>query len=142
MKLRRSAERPAIPWKDLFALAAKVRVRAYAPYSGFRVGAAVLTANGSIVGGCNVESSSFGLSICAERSAICAGISAAGSVRIVAVAIVTGASRPCPPCGMCRQMMAEFGGTNLLVRSRTLKGSQASYRLGQLLPNAFGAQFL
>ncbi len=142
MKVRRSAERRAIPWKDLFALAAKVRIRAYAPYSGFRVGAAVLTANGSIAGGCNVENSSFGLSTCAERNAICAGISAAGFGRIVAVAIVTAARRPCPPCGMCRQMMAEFGGANLLVRSRTLRGTQASYQLGQLLPNAFGAQFL
>jgi cytidine deaminase len=142
MKVRRSAELRAIPWGELFAVAEKVRARAYAPYSGFRVGAAVLTTKGAIAGGCNVENSSLGLSICAERNAICAAISAAGRVKIVAIAVVTRTSRPCPPCGMCRQMLAEFGGADLRVRSRTLGGAQASYRLDRLLPNAFGAQFL
>jgi len=144
MRARRPPKRQPIPWKKLFALARTVRLRAYAPYSKFRVGAAVLTADGSLFGGCNVENSSYGVSSCAERNALCAAISAlgAGAQRIAALAIVTQTEQPCPPCGMCRQMLAEFASAGLPVRSRTLKGRQASYRLQRLLPSAFSARFL
>jgi len=142
MGARRRPKRLPIPWKELFALARAMRLHAYAPYSKFRVGAAVLTADGSLFGGCNVENSSYGVSSCAERNALCTAVSVLGALRIAALAIVTQSDRPCPPCGMCRQMFAEFASAGLPVRSRTLKGRQASYRLEKLLPSAFSAQFL
>ena len=86
MGARRPPRRQPIPWKKLFGLARTVRLRAYVPYSKFRVGAAVLTADGSLFGGCNVENSSYGVSSCAERNALCAAVSALGARRIAAVA--------------------------------------------------------
>ena len=130
-----------IAWEQLFEAAKKVRERAHAPYSRFPVGAAVLYADGSVVTGCNVENSSYGLSACAERSALAAGV-AQGRVRPVAVAIVVDTPTPCPPCGMCRQVMMEFAPKELPVRSRNLKGDEARYSLGELLPHAFTSDFL
>ena len=130
-----------IPWEALFQQAAKVRERAHVPYSRFPVGAAVLYADGSVVAGCNVENSSYGLSACAERSALAAGV-AQGRVRPVAVAIVVDTPTPCPPCGMCRQVMMEFAPREMPVRSRNLKGDEARYSLGELLPHAFTSDFL
>jgi cytidine deaminase len=130
-----------LPWEKLFELATQVRQRAHAPYSRFPVGAAVLYADGSVVTGCNVENSSYGLSACAERSALAAGV-AQGRVRPVAVAIVVDTPTPCPPCGMCRQVMMEFAPKELPVRSRNLKGDEARYSLGELLPHAFTSDFL
>jgi cytidine deaminase len=130
-----------IPWEQLFEAATKVRERAHAPYSRFPVGAAVLYADGSVVAGCNVENSSYGLSVCAERGALAAGVSQ-GRGRPVAVAIVVDTPTPCPPCGMCRQVMLEFAPKDLPVRSRNLKGDEARYSLGELLPHAFTSDFL
>lgn len=130
-----------IPWEQLFESARKVRERAHAPYSRFPVGAAVLFADGSVVTGCNVENSSYGLSVCAERSALAAAV-AQGLGRPVAVAIVVDTPSPCPPCGMCRQVMTEFAPPSLPVRSRNLQGDEARYTLGELLPHAFTRDFL
>jgi cytidine deaminase len=130
-----------IPWEKLFEQATKVRERAHAPYSRFPVGAAVLYADGSVVTGCNVENSSYGLSVCAERGAFAAGV-AQGRGKPVAVAIVVDTPTPCPPCGMCRQVMMEFAPKELPVRSRNLKGDEARYSLGELLPHAFTSDFL
>ncbi len=130
-----------IPWEQLFEAATKVRERAHAPYSKFPVGAAILYADGSVVTGCNVENSSYGLSVCAERGAFAAGV-AQGRSKPVAVAIVVDTPTPCPPCGMCRQVMAEFAGPELPVRSRTLKQEEAQYTLRELLPHAFTRDFL
>lgn len=130
-----------IPWEQLFEAAKKVRERAHAPYSKFPVGAAVLYADGSVVPGCNVENSSYGLSACAERNALAAGV-AQGRGQPVAVAIVVDTPTPCPPCGMCRQVMLEFAPKELPVRSRNLKGDEARYSLGELLPHAFTSDFL
>jgi cytidine deaminase len=130
-----------IPWEQLFEAATKVRERAHAPYSRFPVGAAVLYADGSVVTGCNVENSSYGLSVCAERGAFAAAV-AQGRSRPVAVAIVVDTPTPCPPCGMCRQVMLEFAPKELPVRSRNLKGDEARYTLGELLPHAFTSDFL
>jgi len=130
-----------IPWEQLFEAAKKVRERAHVPYSRFPVGAAVLYADGQVVSGCNVENSSYGLTVCAERSALAAGV-AQGRDKPVAIAIVVDTPTPCPPCGMCRQVMLEFAPKELPVRSRNLKGDEARYTLGELLPHAFTSDFL
>ena len=118
----------------LLAQARAVRDRAHAPYSGFRVGAALLGASGRVYVGCNVENASFGLTICAERSAVAAAV-AAGESRFQAVAIVTDGTGPVAPCGACRQVLAEFEPA-LQVWAEG-GGAQAGWRLDQLLPEPF-----
>ena len=129
-----------IDWEALFAAADAARKRAYARYSKFHVGAAILCDDGSIIGGCNVENASYGLTLCAERSAISRMVYE--GKKLVAVAIVVDSQRPTPPCGMCRQVMAEFGPAPMEVRSRTLGGHEEKYTLGGLLPHAFTPDFL
>jgi cytidine deaminase len=129
-----------VPWDEMFKAALEVRMRAHAPYSRFKVGAAVL-AQGQVYAGCNVENSSYGLSLCAERSAIAQAV-ARGARRIDAVAIVAQTRAPCPPCGLCRQAMAELASSTLAVRARTLPGRESRWTLGDLLPYAFTARFL
>jgi cytidine deaminase len=116
--------------------AAAAMDRAYAPYSRFRVGAALLAADGQIFEGCNVENASYPVSLCAERAAIGAAVSA-GIRELVAVAIATEAGTPTPPCGMCRQALVEFAPTSLVIISETRGGSRARWTLGALLPEAF-----
>ncbi|MDC0709700.1 cytidine deaminase [Stigmatella sp. ncwal1] len=130
-----------IPWEALFQQASKVRERAHVPYSRFPVGAAILFEDGSVVTGCNVENATYGLTVCAERGAFVSAV-AQGHSRPVAVAIVVDTPTPCPPCGMCRQVMAEFAGPDLPIRSRTLQGEEARYALRELLPYAFTRDFL
>lgn len=96
-----------LDWRTLLRAAARARQAAYAPYSRYQVGAAVLTPSGRIFAGCNVENVSFGLTLCAERNAV-AQMVAAGERTILAVAILTAGPEPGTPCGMCRQTLAEF----------------------------------
>ncbi|MDR2180271.1 MAG: cytidine deaminase [Synergistaceae bacterium] len=106
---------PDVPAETLLQRARGVAERAYAPYSNFKVGAALLTSDGSVVLGCNVENASYGMSICAERSAVVSMI-AMGHLDPVAIAVVGGRSgTPCPPCGACRQVLAEFNPDMLVV---------------------------
>ena len=126
----------SVPWKKLFAAARAARRRAYAPYSRFKVGAAVLTSDGRVVSGCNVENASYGLSVCAERNAISRAV-AEGARRIEAVAIVADTDRPCPPCGACRQVIAEFSAPTAPVRAQTPSGRESEHTVAELLPNAF-----
>ena len=128
-----------IDWNALFAAAEQARQRAHAPYSKFQVGAALLLADGSVAAGCNVENASYGLTVCAERNAI--GAAQLTGQKPVAVAIVVDSREPTPPCGMCRQVLAEFGDAALPVASRTLKGQEARWTLGELLPHAFTRSF-
>lgn len=130
-----------IPWKALFEAAEQARERAHAPYSKFPVGAAVLTDDGRIHAGCNVENSSYGLSVCAERNAIGRAVGE-GARRVEAVAIVANSSAPCPPCGMCRQVIAEFAGPETPLRSRSPGGGEAQYTLREILPFAFTRDYL
>ena len=120
---------------QLVAAAHEAREAAYAPYSDFRVGAAVLTAEGTIVTGANVENASYGLSMCAERTAVHAAV-AQGARELRAIA-VAGPHDPTWPCGACRQVLEEFG-PDLLVVSQAVEGARAGRRLSELLPEAFG----
>jgi cytidine deaminase len=124
----------------LAAAARAVRSRGWAPYSGFRVGAAVL-AGGAVHRGCNVENASYGLTVCAGRNAVAAAV-AAGAKRIDAVAVASGTSPPTPPCGACLQVLAEFGAPATRVLLVGARGARVETTLGELLPRAFGRKFL
>jgi cytidine deaminase len=119
---------------QMIEMAAKVRLHAYAPYSGFKVGAAVLTRAGTIFTGCNVENASFGVTICAERAAVVAAI-AAGQPELIAIAIVTDALEPAMPCGACRQVLAEFNPLIKIIASTT-QDERQEFVLTDLLPRA------
>jgi len=122
-------------WETLKLAAMDARSHAYAPYSGFAVGAALQTKDGRVFQGCNVENASYGAAMCAERGALAAAV-AAGERDFVALAIATGAERPTPPCGICRQCLSELG-PDLRIRSYTNNGAFADYELSELLPDAF-----
>jgi cytidine deaminase len=94
-------------WKKLIEAAARAREHAYAPYSNYRVGAALLSSAGNIFAGCNVENASYGLALCAERSAV-AALVASGERAVTAIVVVTAGLEPGRPCGLCRQTLAEF----------------------------------
>ncbi|MGK2963558.1 MAG: cytidine deaminase [Gemmatimonadaceae bacterium] len=113
---------------------------AYAPYSRFRVGAAVRTSTGVIVSGCNVENAVYGEALCAERVAVAAAV-AQGMKELEEIAIASEADEPAPPCGSCRQTMSEFA-PDLLVTSYAKNGRQAIWRLSDLLPEAFALNHL
>ncbi len=112
-----------------------VRVHAHAPYSGFLVGAAVL-ATDRVFTGVNVENASFPIGVCAERNAVAAMV-ASGARRVDAVAVVTDAEAPTPPCGGCRQGLWEFG-PDAVVVAHTLRGDRRRWTLAELLPSPFG----
>lgn len=131
-----------IDWDALVEAAKEARNNAYAPYSGFAVGAAVLGASGQVFAGCNVENATYGLSVCAERVAV-ANMVAHGERELRAVAVVTGADAPTPPCGMCRQTLAEFAQDVPVYLASTQPGSLArTTTLAKLLPDAFRADML
>jgi cytidine deaminase len=115
------------------------RENAHAPYSNFRVGAAV-QAGERAYPGCNVENASYGLTICAERAAVFAAV-AAGETRIDAVAVVTDTPHPTTPCGACRQVLREFG-VEMRVVCATVGGALVEYTLSELLPASFGPENL
>jgi cytidine deaminase len=123
---------------ELLRRAGQAARSAYCPYSRFRVGAAVLSADGRVFTGCNVENASYGLTVCAERVAIAAAV-AAGVRRLVAVAVVAPGSEPTPPCGACRQVIAEFASHDCVVHAapQGRRLHRVSWRLADLLPATF-----
>ena len=137
----RAGASPA-PVRALMRAARAAARRAYCPYSRFPVGAALLTADGRLFTGCNVENASYGLTICAERAAAAAAVAAGGRRPFRAIAIAGGTGRPALPCGACRQVLAEFGGPELRVYCAPLKGGGAkeSHLLKDLLPHSFKLQ--
>ena len=125
---------------DLVAAARSARRHARAGYSRFKVGAALETAGGAIVTGCNIENASYGLSMCAERVAMFKALSE-GHRRFRRIAVVADTTAPTPPCGACRQILWEFGG-DLEVILANLRSETGRYRLADLLPLPFDARLL
>jgi len=115
--------------------AMRALVNAYAPYSNFRVGAALKTTGGDIVIGCNMENSAYGLAICAETLAVASAVSQ-GLKDFEEIAIATDDAEPTPPCGACRQVLNEFA-PNIRISSYTRGGKEAAWTLDELLPHAF-----
>lgn len=123
-------------WEPLLAAAIEVRRRSHSPYSRFAVGAAVLTEEGAIFSGANVENRSFGVTLCAERSAFAAAVSA-GHRQFRGVAIVTETSPPGPPCGICRETMTEFCAPEMPILLSNPQGERRWTTLGSLFPEPF-----
>jgi cytidine deaminase len=127
---------PAEQQEQMLAAARAAFKNAHAPYSNFRVGSAILTERGKMYSGCNVENASYGMTICAERAAICAAVAAEGSsMRIKAVAVATERDIPCAPCGACRQVIFEFG-PDAVVLFRGQSGTE-QMAITELLPEGF-----
>jgi cytidine deaminase len=121
----------------LKSVATAVRENAHAPYSHFKVGAAIRGASGKVYGGCNVENVAYPEGTCAEAGAIAAMV-AAGETKLTEVFVIAGAPMPVPPCGGCRQKLAEFGANDVTVTMATTGGAEKMTTIGDLLPGAFG----
>jgi len=124
-----------MPDAELLSVARRARERAYAPYSGFRVGAAVLAESGSIYPGCNIENASYGLTLCAEQVAVAQAVSS-GERRLAAIAVSAEGTHAVWPCGRCRQMLLEFG-PDMFVLTEGPDGEPLRRTLAELLPDAF-----
>jgi cytidine deaminase len=124
--------------ESLIRGACEARNQAYAPYSAFRVGAAVLTRSGRVFKGCNIENASYSLCICAERAALFSAV-ADGCHRgeFTHLAVVGDTDEPLAPCGACRQVMMELGGPKLIVIQANLRGAVSQFTMAELLPGAF-----
>jgi cytidine deaminase len=123
--------------EELFSAAAATRIHAYAPYSGFAVGAALRTETGAIYCGANVENAAYPVGTCAEAGAIAAMV-AAGERRIAELLVVADGEALVTPCGACRQRIREFAGEDTKIHVAGLEGVRAMFTVGQLLPEAFG----
>jgi cytidine deaminase len=125
-----------INWQQLINYAKESAGMAYAPYSNFYVGAAALTEQRRIVQGCNVENASYGLTVCAERNCIAQGV-ITGEQKFIAMVIYTEQEKLTPPCGACRQVIAEFFDSSAPILAANHLGEQKQWTLAQLLPDAF-----
>ncbi|MCL6567011.1 MAG: cytidine deaminase [Acidobacteriia bacterium] len=126
--------------EKLIAAASAARENAHAPYSNFRVGAALRARSGRVITGCNVENASYGLTVCAERVALLKALSE-GERGFEAIAVVADTERLTPPCGACRQLLWEFCG-DIEVIAANLRGDTKTFRLAELFPEPFDASFL
>lgn len=123
-------------WQELISAARTAREHAYAPYSGFAVGAALRTRDGHIFAGCNVENRSLGATVCAERVAVGSAV-AAGQRRLEALLVITETVPPATPCGLCLQVLMEFAGPELRILVMNTAGEHQEYRLTDLHPHPF-----
>lgn len=127
---------------ELYKAAMNAAKGAYAPYSGFSVGAALLTEDGHVFTGCNIENAAYSVTICAERTSLFSAV-AAGYRSFSAIAIAGGRNgdfmKPCPPCGVCRQALTEFCSADMQVVLSDGKGGIRVYKLEELIPMSFGA---
>jgi cytidine deaminase len=128
--------------KKLLASAKAAQKNAYAPYSGFKIGAAILTNSGHVFAGCNVENSSYGGTICAERVAIFNAVQAEGKIKIKEVMVVNDSNKAWPPCGLCRQVIAEFATPKTKIYLANKSGVQKTFYFSELFPEGFSAEFL
>ncbi len=142
MKQKKFDKLKASELKTLKIEAENARKKAYAPYSGFKVGAALLTSNKKIFTGCNVENASYGGTICAERTAILKAVSEGASTPFQAFHVVSSSPTPWPPCGMCLQVMSEFCIPSTVVMISGQKGEEKMFHLSDLLPESFSPQYL
>lgn len=126
---------------SLIETARAVRENAHAPYSKFKVGAAVQAASGTVYAGCNVENVAYPEGTCAEAGAIAAMI-AGGDTKIVAVAVIADSPQPVSPCGGCRQKIAEFADGDVVVTLATTDGTVLETTVGKLLPGSFDANYM
>ena len=126
---------------DLKKAALRVRENAYAPYSGFQVGAALRSESGEVFSGCNVENVAYPEGTCAEAGAIAAMV-AAGQTRLTEVCVIADSAVPVSPCGGCRQKLAEFGTGDVVVTLANLEGDEIQITLADLLPGAFGVHHM
>ena len=122
--------------RELVDRAIEMQSRAYAPYSHFRVGAALLCEDGTVVTGCNVENAAYGVCICGEQTAIVKAVSE-GHKKFKAIAVAGDSDGPCLPCGACRQVLSEFAGPDLPVFCAGTDGTFQGYTLGELLAHSF-----
>lgn len=125
----------------LMEAAKQARERAYVPYSNFKVGAALLTKDGQVFGGCNIENAAYSVVNCAERTAIFKAWSE-GASEFTAIAVVADTNRPVPPCGACRQVIAELCPPDMPVILTNLKGDVQTLTVSELLPGAFSPEDL
>lgn len=139
MTLQVSSASPIV--KDLYKMALLAREKSYSPYSGHKVGAAIRTSDGKIYAGCNIENSSYGATLCAERTAIHKAISENGQLTVTDVMVVTRADPPWPPCGLCRQVIAEFG-NNATIYTSNLEGKLEVFKMDEIFPQAFTPAYL
>jgi cytidine deaminase len=132
--------------KKLFAVAKKARANAHAPHSGCQVGAAIELTNGKIYPGCNVENSSYGGTVCAERGALQTAVCAEGRIRVREILVVTDSSPPWMPCGLCRQVISEFAadapGGDIRIVSTNVKGDALETSFSELYPGGFSPKEL
>ncbi len=126
----------------LHALALHARIHSHSPYSNHKVGAALQLSSGEIFTGCNVENASYGGTVCAERVAVWKGVSEKGKIQIEDVVVVTDADQAWPPCGFCRQVMAEFSYPGTMIHLANLKGVQRSLKFDDLFPESFHPSYL
>jgi cytidine deaminase len=127
--------------KELFKYALLARENSHSPYSGCKVGASIRIANGRIFSGCNIENSSYGATVCAERVAIQKAVSELGEIQVTDVMVVVQAPEAWPPCGMCRQVIAEFGPQARIYMSN-IEGNYQTLPFNDLFPQAFTPDFL
>lgn len=126
--------------QKLFELACEAQADAYVPYSQFRVGASLLSDDGRVFKGCNIENASYGATICAERAAVCAAVTQ-GATRFTAIAVVSD-DAPAWPCGICRQVLNEFSEDLRIICGASKTGKYEAVKLSELLPHSFGPKDL
>ncbi|MNJ94645.1 Cytidine deaminase [compost metagenome] len=128
--------------KKLYDMACVAQKRAHAPYSGALIGAAILMADGQVFTGCNVENASYGGTVCAERVAVFKAVSEGAAKPIVEVMVISDAEKPWPPCGFCRQVIAEFATAKTLIHTANLQGKMKSFTFAEIFPEAFTPEHL
>lgn len=128
--------------KELFKKASEAQKKAHAPYSEAFIGAAVLMADGTMHSGCNVENASYGGTVCAERVAIFKAVCDGTSKQISEVMVVSDSEKPWPPCGFCRQVIAEFATEQTLVHTANLQGKVKTFKFPEIFPEAFTPKHL